>query len=66
MSIKGAQNDFTSKMKDFDNFTKIALKYGDLGKIVVAHACKSCTKCNKLSNLVTLLSPLRSFVVGIS
>ena len=24
MSVKGAQNDFTRKIKDFDTFTKIA------------------------------------------
>ena len=32
MSIKGAQNDFTRKMKDFDTFTKIAKKCGQFGQ----------------------------------
>ena len=33
MSIKGAQNDFTRKMIDFDNFRKIAKQCGRFGQI---------------------------------
>ena len=33
MSIKGAQNDFTRKMKDFDTFTK---NVGNSGNKIVA------------------------------
>ena len=37
MSIKVAQKDFSSKIKDFVTFTKICLKcVGNLGKIIVA------------------------------
>ena len=39
------KNDFTRKMIDFDTFTKIALEYGDFGKLNVAKAFKKCPKC---------------------
>ena len=42
-------------MKDFDTFTKITYKVGDLGKILLPQALKSCPKCNKSPNLVTLI-----------
>ena len=44
MSIKIAKNDFTRKMI-----------VGDLGKLIVAKAFKTCPKSNKLPNLVTLI-----------
>ena len=31
MPVKVAKNDFTRKIKDFDTFTKIALKCGQFG-----------------------------------
>ena len=56
MSINVAQNDFTSKLIDFDTFTKILPKnVGDFGKIIVLQALNSCPKCNKSHNLVTLI-----------
>ena len=36
MSIKVAQNNFTSKIKDFDTFTKLPKNVSDLGKLIVA------------------------------
>ena len=36
ISIKLPKNDFTTKMKDFDNFTKIDQNVGNLGKIIDA------------------------------
>ena len=42
-------------MKDFDTFTKITYNVGDLGKILLPQALKSCPKCNKSPNLVTLI-----------
>ena len=41
-------------MKDFDAFTKIAKNVGDLAKFIDATGLKSCPKCNKLPNLITL------------
>ena len=41
-------------MKDFDAFTKIAKNVGDLAKLIDATGLKSCPKCNKLPNLITL------------
>ena len=36
-SIKVTQNDFTKKMKDFDNFTKITWECGQFGQINCCH-----------------------------
>ena len=41
-------------MKDFDNFTKIALNVGGLGKIIVATGFEKLPKVQKSINLVTL------------
>ena len=35
---------------------KIARNVGNLGKIIVARGFKSCPKCNKSPNLVTLVT----------
>ena len=50
------KNDFTRKMKDFDNFTKIALNVGGLGKIIVATGFEKLPKVQKSPDLVTLQS----------
>ena len=36
LTIKVAQNDFTSKMIDFDNLKKLPINVGNLGKLIVA------------------------------
>ena len=61
MSLKVDKNDFTSKIKDRQKLPK---NVGDLGKLIVAKALKSCSKSNKSPNLVTLYvaSNLPSFV----
>ena len=42
--IKVAQNDFTRKMIDFDNFKKMPKNVGDLGKLIVAKGFKNLPK----------------------
>ena len=44
MSIKVAKNDLTSKMIDFNTFTKMPKNVGDLGKIIVAKGFKKLPK----------------------
>ena len=38
------ENDFTRKMIDFDNFTKMPKNVGDLGKLIVAKGFKKWPK----------------------
>ena len=38
------KNDFTRKMIDFDNFTKMPKNVGDLGKLIVAKGFKNLPK----------------------
>ena len=44
MSIKVAKNDFTSKMIDFNTFTKMPKNVGDLDKLIVAKGFKELPK----------------------
>ena len=44
MAVKVPQNDFTSKIKDFDTFTKMPKNLGDLGKLIVAIGFKNLLK----------------------
>ena len=57
MFIKVAQKGFSSKMKDFDKFTKMAY-FCDVmaiwAKELMPRTLKSCSKCYKSANLVTL------------
>ena len=62
--LKLHKKDFTRIMKDFDTFTKLPKNMGVLGKILLPQALKSCQKCNKFPNLVTLLPIL--CLVGIT
>ena len=59
MSIKVFQNYFTSKINDFDTFTKIAYNVGDLGKLIVAKGFEKLS--NESPNLVTLVEGAKSF-----
>ena len=42
------------KLKILTPLQKLLKNVGDLGKLIVAKGLKSCTKSNKLTNLVTL------------
>ena len=44
MAVKVPQNDFTSKIIDFDTFTKMPKNLGDLGKLIVAIGFKNLLK----------------------
>ena len=57
MSIKVAQNDLTRNIKDMKWKTplqKLPKNVRNLGKLIVAKGFKSCPKCKKSPNLVTL------------
>ena len=43
------------KLKKLTSLQKLSKNVGDLGKLIVAKALKSCPKSNKSPNLVTLL-----------
>ena len=56
MSINGAQIDISREMKVFEALTKLHKKVSNSGKKVLPQALKSCPKCVKSPNLVTLLT----------
>ena len=56
---KVAQNNFTRKMIDFDTFTKLPKNVGDLDKLLLPKALKTCSTSKKSHNLVTLVARVR-------
>ena len=55
MSLKMPKNDFTRKSKDFETFTKLPKMWTIWANTLLPQALKMCSKCNKSSNLVTLI-----------
>ena len=51
---KWPKTDFTRKMKDFDTFNKSPKNVAIRAKYLLPQAKKSCPKCNKSPNMVTL------------
>ena len=46
------------KLKILTPLQKLPKNVGDLGKLIVTKALKSCPKSNKSPNLVTLITPV--------